>query len=128
MVRPASAAPIRARSPRSAAGATEQPGFAIAVSVGSDTAHVDLAIDGVRVAAFGSPFTIAVPGDVTTGSHDFTLSAFDGDHNVQSASVNIDVSDGGCSTSGSPGGIALAMLGVGLVTARRRRRIFPLNM
>ena len=111
-------------------GSTEDPGFAIAVTAGSDTAHVDLAVDGVRVAAFGAPFAVTVPSTVANGKHELTLTAYDADHNATAAMLAVDIEDSGCSAGGTggAGGIGLTLLGVGLVTRRRRRRIFPLNM
>ena len=111
-----------------ATGSMQDAGFAIHVSTDASTAHVDLAVDGVRVAVAGPPFTLTVPAGVTLGLHDFTVTAFDGDHNAQRAAIQIDVQAGGCSTSGGAGGISLGLVGVALVTSRRRRRDFSLNM
>ncbi len=91
-------------------GASEDPGFAMSVDVGSGAVHVDLAVDDVRVATFGAPFSISVPSNVATGSHDFKLTAYDGDHNSQATTIRIEVTDGGCSATGSPMGIGLALL------------------
>jgi len=112
-------------------GSHQDAGFPIDLTAGAGTVHVDLAVDGVRVRVAGAPFGLTTPLDMTSGTHDFVVSAFDNDHNVQTTSITVDVaaaSGGGCSTSGGAGGIGLGLLGVVLVTTRRRRRIFPLGM
>ena len=111
-----------------APGTTQDSGFTIEVAADPSTAHVDLAVDGVRVAVAGAPFSLTVPDSVAVGRHDFTVSAYDDDHNVQTAAIQVDVQAGGCSTSGGAGGITLGLVGVALVTGRRRRRVFPLTM
>ena len=118
---------IRIDSPVDGASATT--GDSIAVTAGDGAFHVDLAIDGVRVQAAGSPFQLQLPDDTATGMHEVTATAYDIDHNSQTTSIKLDISQGGgCSAGGSPVGIVGALAGVAFVTSRRRRRVLSLTL
>jgi len=92
------------------------------------TAWVDVEIDGVRVTKLGAdPWTTAAPGTLADGSHVVTVTAYDLDHNSQTATATVMLGEppapdtGICSAGGRPGGW-LVIAFAGWFATRRRRR------
>lgn len=122
--------------------ATVPPGFDIQftatdnVSVAMATLYVDGEAAGSLLAA---PFKFTTSATVPEGQHKFRIDVTDG-ANIKSQEITVTIRKGaappsgggtddgsgdiagGCSTGGGNGGFALALLGLGLVVLRRRRR------
>jgi hypothetical protein len=110
------------------AGANVTAKFTIqAVPDPATTAWVDVAIDGVRITKLGAdPWTTSAPGSLADGSHVVTVTAYDLDHNSQTATATVTLGappmpdPGICSATGRPG--SLVLIGFAGWFARRRRR------
>jgi hypothetical protein len=111
-------------------GANVKARFTIqAVPDPATTAWVDVQIDGVRLTKLGAdPWTTSAPGSLADGSHVVTVTAYDLDHNSQTATATITLGDqtapdpGICSASGRPSGLMMIGFAGWFATRRRRRR------
>ncbi len=111
--------------------------FSVTATVAAGATHVDLAIDGLRLAALKiEPYTFSAPA-LPPGSHVVQVTSFTADDDLGSAQITVTVpapapdagasngaamdSSGGCAAGGGTGGAAIVMLGT-LGAVRRRRR------
>jgi hypothetical protein len=112
------------------AGADVTAKFTIqAVTDPAMTAWVDVQIDGVRVAKLGAdPWTTSAPASLAHGSHVVTATAYDFDHNSQTATATVTLGDppaadtGICSATGRPSGLMMIGFAGWFATRRRSRR------
>jgi hypothetical protein len=93
------------------------------------TAWVDVQIDGVRVTKLGAdPWTASAPASLANGSHVVTVTAYDLDHNSQTATATVTLGDppspdpGICSAGGRPSGLLTIAFAGWFATRRRRPR------
>ena len=125
-------------------GTTQTGAFTVEATVADGAAHVDLAIDGVRVIGIAQgPYQFSAPAIAGAGDHVVTVSAITADHDVGTASVTVHVpaapaqpdagvpsGDGGTSGGGDHGmcaagassGGGIWIVGAALAMVRRRRR------
>ena len=111
-------------------GATVAAKFTIqAAPDPATTAWVDVRIDGVRLAKLGmDPWTTSAPASLAVGSHVVTVTAYDLDHNSQTATATVTLGEppamdtGICSATGRPSGLMMIGFAGWFATRRRRRR------
>jgi hypothetical protein len=115
-------------------GATVQDGFTIQAVPADGTLYVTIDVDGTRVQALNAaPYQLSAPQALADGPHTVTVTAFDLDHNSQSAMVSVtqgsaapmtgdDDGGGGCSTSGRGSLGGLLLVGAAVARLRHRRR------